>query len=56
MALKPCKECGAQISNTVTKCPQCGAMTTLGAVRYLGCLMFVGGIIITAIVVGLAFC
>jgi Zn finger protein HypA/HybF involved in hydrogenase expression len=25
MALIPCHECGAQISNDATKCPKCGA-------------------------------
>lgn len=27
MALVPCRECGKQISNDATQCPQCGAYT-----------------------------
>jgi hypothetical protein len=24
MALKPCRECGKEVSDTATKCPHCG--------------------------------
>jgi uncharacterized membrane protein YvbJ len=30
MPLKPCRECGHQVSTEATKCPQCGAVLKEG--------------------------
>lgn len=45
MALKPCHECGKEISNTADKCPHCGAppkVVAFGkAMQSCGCLLTV---------------
>jgi len=56
MSLKTCKECGHEVSSTAKKCLNCGAATTLGAIQTLGCLLFCGGFIISAVVILFAFC
>lgn len=52
MALKPCKECGNQISKKAKTCPQCGAKNKQG----VGCLGFIGigfvGFILLSVIVG----
>ena len=48
MALKKCRECGAQVSTSAAACPQCGAPQSGGLPRgltgllILGFLIFVG--------------
>lgn len=55
MALKPCKECGNQISSKATKCPICGIRDPFGKIAktQIGCLaipaFFVAVVIILAL-------
>ncbi len=54
MALKPCKECGKDVSTTVTKCPHCGKRLKLSLLA-LGCIGCLGITVFTfASCVGLA--
>ena len=43
MALKPCRECGAEISTTAKHCPQCGAPSKAQAVQSAGMSMIGAG-------------
>jgi hypothetical protein len=49
MALKPCKECGQEISSKADKCPNCGA----GTGKAGGCLKFLvfGGLLILVLTI-----
>ena len=54
MALKPCRECGAQVSDAAEICPHCGVRAPAGAPpaatraprKRIGC----GGILLAAVV------
>lgn len=37
MALKTCKECGAEVSNSAKECPQCGVQNPAGSFSGMGC-------------------
>lgn len=53
MALKPCKECGKEVSTEARTCPQCGIMEPTGAnggVVQKGCLGCVGVIVVLMII------
>jgi hypothetical protein len=49
MALKKCRECGAQVSTSAAACPQCGAPQSAGVPR--GCLgvLILGFLIVVAV-------
>lgn len=34
MAMKPCKDCGEQVSSRADECPHCGRLTGLGRLDY----------------------
>ena len=53
MALKPCKECGNQISDKAESCPQCGAKQPkkMGIFAWIA-IIFVGLLVIGAIADG----
>lgn len=36
MSLKPCKECGKEVSSSASKCPHCGASLRMGLFAKLG--------------------
>jgi len=55
MALKKCKSCGKDVDSTATKCPNCGAATTVGSLQSLGCLMTIGGIMLLAFAIAIGF-
>jgi predicted amidophosphoribosyltransferase len=55
MALQPCAECGAQISDNAAACPQCGSPPTKhsNVLRWLGAIAFVFvGLFVLGLVVG----
>jgi hypothetical protein len=54
MAMKPCRECGAEVADTADSCPHCGvkapagapsASTRIGGSKGVGCLFVIGVII-----------
>lgn len=55
MALKKCKECGAEISAAAKACPKCGAPSPAQALQSLGCALTIIGLIIIAIVIAVFF-
>jgi len=48
MAMKPCKECGQEVSSSAKKCPHCGAKLKGGILKKL--LIGAGGVIIIIII------
>ncbi len=52
MAMKPCKECGREISTEATTCPHCGKKNPTGVRTSpiaLGCLALIGFVIVVGI-------
>lgn len=59
MALKKCKECGKEISDSAKACPHCGAKSTATKIQELGCAMTLLPIFIVLlllIIVGILSC
>lgn len=50
MSLRPCKECGQQISSDAKACPHCGKKTGVGAG---GCLLAILGVIVACVLIAL---
>ena len=53
MSLKPCKECGAQVSTKADNCPNCGAPILAGKKvgPVSGCLIVIGLLFWVAVMV-----
>jgi hypothetical protein len=52
MALKPCRECGAQVSEAANTCPSCGIRKPVPARKTVGCLGMLGIAAVILIVLG----
>jgi RNA polymerase subunit RPABC4/transcription elongation factor Spt4 len=55
MALKKCKECGAEISSSATACPKCGAPSTGKTLQDIGCSLILIPIFIIILVLVILF-
>ena len=56
MALKKCKECGKEISDSAKACPHCGATSTATKMQEIGCAMTFIGVLILVIVIAVLSC
>lgn len=52
MALKPCKECGKEVSTAAKTCPHCGTPGPTGGIQTGGCANRGAGCLLAVIVIG----